>query len=138
MADPTKPSADDQPAGVRLGLPREGPGSVAGWGRRFLGLLVDWVVATVVARAFLSGLGRDLGPLLVFFLMHVLLVSTIGMSIGHAVTGIAVRRLDGRPVGFALGAARAILLTLVIPAVVYDHDRRGLHDKAAQVVVVRR
>jgi len=134
----TSDPAEHVPAGVGLGLPASGSGSVAGWGRRFLGLLIDWVIATLVARAFLSGLGRDLGPLAVFFLMHVLLVSTIGMSIGHAITGIVVRRLDGRPVGFALGIARAILLTLVIPAVVYDGDRRGLHDRAAKVVVVRR
>ncbi|MEZ0163987.1 RDD family protein [Kineococcus sp. LSe6-4] len=134
--DPVDPPVP--PPGVRLGLPATGTGSVAGWGRRVLGLVVDWIVATVVARAFLTGLGRDLGPLLVFFVMHLLLVSTIGMSIGHAVAGIVVRRLDGRPVGLALGALRALLLTLVIPAVVFDSDRRGLHDKVAAVVVVRR
>ncbi|GAB3453867.1 RDD family protein [Kineococcus endophyticus] len=134
--DPAEPPA--QAPGVRLGLPATGSGSVAGWGRRILGLVVDWVVATLVARTVLEGLGRDLGPLLVFFVMHLLLVSTIGMSIGHAVVGIAVRRLDGRPVGLAMGALRALLLTLVIPAVVFDSDRRGLHDKVATVVVVRR
>ncbi|MEW1957980.1 RDD family protein [Kineococcus sp. NPDC059986] len=134
--DPSEPPV--LPPGVRLGLPATGPGSVAGWGRRILGLVVDWVIATLVARTVLEGLGRDLGPLLVFFAMHLLLVSTIGMSIGHAVVGIAVRRLDGRPVGLAMGALRALLLTLVIPAVVFDGDRRGLHDKVAAVVVVRR
>lgn len=123
---------------MRLGLPAQGRGSVAGWGRRFLGVLVDWAVASVIARAFLSGLGVQFGPLLVFFAMHLLLVSTIGTTLGHAVAGVVVRRLDGRPVGFVAGAARALLLTLVIPAVVTDPDRRGLHDKAAQVVVVRR
>jgi uncharacterized RDD family membrane protein YckC len=132
------PAPPDAPAGVRLGLPAQGRGSVAGWGRRFLGVLVDWIVAGVIARAFLSGLGAQFGPLAVFFVMHLLLVSTIGTTLGHAVAGIAVRRLDGRPVGFVAGAARALLLSIVIPAVVTDPDRRGLHDKAAQVVVVRR
>ncbi|PRY17435.1 RDD family protein [Kineococcus rhizosphaerae] len=137
MADRTSATPDPAP-GVRLGLPATGRGAVASWGRRFLGLLVDWGIATLVGRAFLDGLGRETAPLVVFFVMQVLLVSTIGTSIGHAVTGIAVRRLDGRPVGFALGTARAILLLLVVPPVVYDHDRRGLHDRAAQTVVVRR
>jgi uncharacterized RDD family membrane protein YckC len=41
-------------------------------------------------------------------------------------------------VGLLGGAIRAFLLCLVIPAVVYDRDRRGLHDKAAQTIVVRR
>ncbi len=138
VADPTTSQTPEPPAGARLGLPATGRGAVAGWGRRVVGLLVDWAVATLIARAFLTGLGRDLGPLLVFLAMHVLLVSTVGMSIGHAVAGLAVRRLDGRPVGLALGAARAVLLTLVIPAVVFDGDRRGLHDRASRTVVVRR
>ncbi|WP_432523081.1 RDD family protein [Kineococcus sp. SYSU DK006] len=125
-------------AGVRLGLPATGRGAVAGWGRRVLGLLVDWVAATLIAQAFLPGLGREIGPLAVLVVMHVLLVSTIGTSLGHAVTGIAVRTLDGRPVGFARGTARTLLLVLVIPAVVTDPDRRGLHDRAAGTVVVRR
>jgi uncharacterized RDD family membrane protein YckC len=32
---------------------------------------------------------------------------------------------------------RTLLLALVIPAVVYDRDRRGLHDKVGATVVVR-
>ncbi len=124
---------------MRLGLPEQGPGSVAGWGRRVFGIAVDWVLASLIGRVLLGDvLGPELGPLLVFGLMHVLLVSTLGFSIGHFVAGIAVRRLDGRPVGLLRGSLRTLLLLLVIPAVVYDHDRRGLHDKAAEVVVLRR
>jgi uncharacterized RDD family membrane protein YckC len=41
-------------------------------------------------------------------------------------------------VGLHGGAIRAQLICLVIPAVIYDRDRRGLHDKAADTVVVRR
>jgi uncharacterized RDD family membrane protein YckC len=41
-------------------------------------------------------------------------------------------------VGFARGAVRTALLCLVIPAVVWDADGRGLHDKAAGTVIVRR
>jgi len=126
--------------GVRLGLPAAGRGSVAGWGRRFLGLLVDWVLASLIARAFVDGLlGPQIGPLAVFALMHVLLVSTLGASIGHVVAGVVVRRVDApQPVGLLRGAYRALLLCLVIPAVISDADRRGLHDKGAQTVVLRR
>ncbi|WP_432546658.1 RDD family protein [Kineococcus sp. SYSU DK004] len=125
--------------GVRLGLPASGPGSVPGWGRRIAGLAVDWAVATLIARTFLAdSVGTDFGPLLVWALMHLLLVSTTGTTVGHAVAGTVVRRLDGRAVGLARGLARAVLLVLVIPAVVTDPDRRGLHDRAAGTVVVRR
>jgi hypothetical protein len=32
---------------------------------------------------------------------------------------------------------RTVLLVLVVPAVVYDRDYRGLHDRASNAVVVR-
>jgi uncharacterized RDD family membrane protein YckC len=32
---------------------------------------------------------------------------------------------------------RSVLLALVIPAVIWDADNRGLHDKAAGTVLVR-
>ncbi|MCU1514874.1 MAG: hypothetical protein JWO10_1964, partial [Microbacteriaceae bacterium] len=35
-------------------------------------------------------------------------------------------------------ALRTVLLSLVIPAVIWDLDQRGLHDKAAGTVLVRR
>ncbi|WP_432504661.1 RDD family protein [Kineococcus arenarius] len=138
--DPRRGGGGEQVPGVRLGLPATGRGSVPGWGRRAAGLAVDWVVATLIGRAFLAdALGRDFAPLVVLVVMHWLLVSTIGTTIGHALAGTAVRRTDAPvPVGFARGAVRAVLLALVVPAVVWDADRRGLHDKAAGTVVVRR
>ncbi|WP_432574908.1 RDD family protein [Kineococcus sp. SYSU DK005] len=138
--DPSSAGDGHEVPGVRLGLPAAGSGSAAGWPRRFAGLAVDWVLATLIGRFLLGDvLGRDFAPLAVLLVMHWLLVSTLGMTIGHAVAGTAVRRLDApRPVGFARGALRAVLLVLVLPAVVFDVDRRGLHDKAAGTVVVRR
>jgi hypothetical protein len=32
--------------GERLGLPEEGSGSIAGWGRRIGALVIDWVICT--------------------------------------------------------------------------------------------
>jgi uncharacterized RDD family membrane protein YckC len=40
-------------------------------------------------------------------------------------------------VGIPRAALRTLLLCLVIPAVVFDPDQRGAHDKAAGTVVVR-
>jgi uncharacterized RDD family membrane protein YckC len=112
---------------------------VASWPRRVAGLLIDWVIASLIARAFLQHLlGAQVGPLLLFALMHLLLVGSLGFTIGHFVAGTMVRRLDRRPVGLLRAALRTLLLCLVIPPVVYDADRRGLHDKAAETVVVRR
>ena len=43
-----------------------------------------------------------------------------------------------RAPGLLRAAARTALLLLVVPAVVQDGDGRGLHDRAAGTVIVRR
>lgn len=124
-------------AGERLGRPQHGPGSVAPMTRRAVALLVDWLLAYVVARTFLPDL-VSFGPMVVFAVVQVLLVGTTGSSIGHRVLGLVVVRLDGGPGGLPAALVRTALLLLVIPAVVSDEDGRGLHDRVAGTVVVRR
>ena len=51
--------------------------------------------------------------------------------------GIGLIGLDGNRVGVGRIAVRTWLLSWVIPAIVYDRDGRGLHDKVANCVVVR-
>ena len=48
-----------------------------------------------------------------------------------------VARLDGKPVGLGWSLVRTILLLCVVPPLVIDSDRRGLHDKAANTIVIR-
>ena len=40
-------------------------------------------------------------------------------------------------IGLLRAALRTLLLCLLIPALIWDRDGRGLHDKAAGTVVVR-
>ncbi|SRR6266508_1186322 len=130
--------------GNRLGLPEVGPGSVAGWGRRLVALFVDWIVAGLIASALVrqplwaGGNDLSMAQLLVFCLMSTVLVGMLGATIGHRMLGLRVTRVDGRPVGLLPALVRSVLLCLLIPPIVYDRDRRGLHDKAAATVVVRR
>jgi uncharacterized RDD family membrane protein YckC len=135
--------------GTRLGLPDAGPGSRAPLGRRLVALLVDWIVATLVAfilfRPSAPGVFELVSELpawaqpALFAVMNLLLVSTIGSTIGHRLLGLQVRVVGtAGAVGFARGAVRTLLLCLVIPAVVWDSDGRGLHDRAAGTVIVRR
>jgi len=35
--------------GSRLGMPERGPGSVARFGRRLVGILIDWAICSVIA-----------------------------------------------------------------------------------------
>jgi uncharacterized RDD family membrane protein YckC len=137
QADPVRPGAAEGYSGRRLGLPPQGTGSVASIGRRALALLVDWLLALLVANAFLDGLG-SFGPLVVFAVVQVLLVGTLGFAVGHRLLGIVVVRVGGGPAGPVAALVRTALLVLVVPAVVLDPDSRGLHDRAAGTVVVRR
>jgi uncharacterized RDD family membrane protein YckC len=123
-------------AGKRLGLPETGSGSLAKMGRRVLALGIDWGLALMVSRAFF---GSDNTATLTFFMLEQwLLVATIGNSFGHLIAGIKVRKLDGSYVGIVPALIRIGLILLVIPAVIWDTDNRGLHDKAAKTVLVRR
>jgi hypothetical protein len=47
-----------------------------------------------------------------------------------------IRTGGGHP-GFGWAAVRTILLFLVIPPQLSDRDYRGLHDRAADTIVVR-
>jgi len=105
--------------------------------RRALALGVDWLLALLVGETLLPGLS-SFAPLLVFLVVQVALVGTLGYGVGHGVLGLRVERATGGAAGAVAALVRTVLLGLVIPAVVTDDDGRGLHDRAAGTVVVRR
>jgi uncharacterized RDD family membrane protein YckC len=132
--------------GERLGLPREGPGSVASRGARLVALLIDFVVAALVTSIFVDiDIARPevMGPfnrwaILVWFLISVGAVSLFGFTAGMAALGIRVARIDGATmVGPLRAIPRALLTAIVIPAAINDADGRGLHDKAVGTIVIR-
>ena len=130
---------DDTPAqsypGERLGLPQRGRGSMAPLGRRVLALILDWACAVIISIAFFQY--DPLATTLVFAIVQIAFIPTIGGSPGHLVFGMRVQRVTGGWPGIWRPALRTLLLVLVIPAVIWDADGRGLHDKAAGTVLVR-
>ncbi len=133
--------------GQSLGLPPVGGGSVASLLRRTVALLVDWALCTLIAVG-LFGMewGQVQGaqaflPLGLLFLENVLLVTTLGTTVGHRLLGVRVVALGGAeknvPPPLLRSVYRAALLCLFVPALIMDADGRGLHDKAARTVVVR-
>ena len=123
-------------------MPARGPGSMAGLGRRAVAVLVDWAVCNVIAAGFLgyrlgAGGASSFKPLAVFVLMNVMLVGTLGSTIGHRMLGLRVVRLGGTSAGPLRALTRTVLLALVIPAVIWDRDMRGFHDKLAGTVLIR-
>jgi len=121
--------------GERLGLPEAGPGSIARAGRRILAICIDWGIALLISNFAFSG--SSWATLAVFAVEQILLVGTLGYSIGHRIVGIHVQRLGGGPAGPLPALVRTLLLCLVVPAVIFDPDQRGLHDKAMNTVLVR-
>ncbi|MFD0262756.1 RDD family protein [Kitasatospora indigofera] len=135
-----KMGADFGHRGERLGLPKEGPGSLAGPGRRIGALFVDgWLVALIAYGLVSRGdQGHaNLWTTPIFFLVTVLLLATTGTTMGKRLFGLRVVRLDGRRASIPQVMLRTLLLCLAVPALVWDRDTRGLHDKAVGTVEVR-
>ncbi len=123
--------------GERLGLPEDGPRSVGRVGRRLLAICIDWALASLPAYLLIGGPQAMWWHSLIFMLMQIVFVPTIGGSLGHRLVGLQVVPIAGGWVGIWRPIVRAVLVTLVIPALVWDSDQRGFHDKIAGTVLIR-
>jgi uncharacterized RDD family membrane protein YckC len=126
--------------GEQLGLPKEGPGSIARPGRRMGALVVDWALCMLIAYGlFARGDMQAMGnwALGIFFVMAVLTVGTVGCTPGKALFRLRVVAEGGGRLGFARVLLRSVLLCVAIPALVWDRDGRGLHERLARAVQVR-
>jgi uncharacterized RDD family membrane protein YckC len=126
--------------GQQLGLPEEGPGSIARPGRRLGALAVDWGICVLIAYGLITdGYGQATSnwALLLFFLMSVLTVGTVGFTPGKRLFGLRVVVLETGTVNPLRALLRTALLCVAIPALIWDRDGRGLHDRLAHTVEVR-
>lgn len=127
--------------GERLGLPQEGPGSVASVGRRFGAIFIDWALAAVIGYGLLSDRNLDTAnnwALAVFLVMSLLTVGTVGSTPGKRLLGLRVVSVDGLgKLALWRTVVRTALLGIAIPALVWDRDGRGLHDRSSGAVQIR-
>lgn len=132
--------------GAKLGLPPDGPGSLATFGRRAGAFAVDAVLSTLVASLFVSvdpdlpGIASRLPgwwsviPLSVMYVGGLLLA---GKTLGQHLFGLRVVRVDRvAPVTPWRAIVRTALLVVFIPAVIVDKDGRGLHDRLTDTAVI--
>ncbi len=138
---PGRAAPEDEYPGERFGMPSSGAGSAAGVLRRLGALMIDWLMSVLIA---LAAFGGDKHPTSVQYLAIAifaveiwLLTALTGYTVGKRLLGLRVARLDGRPVGFYRAFIRTILFLLVVPPLVLDGDLRGLHDRAANTIVIR-
>lgn len=131
----TDAASENTYPGERLGFPRVGSGSIARPGRRVAALAIDWACAVLVSIAFFAY--DALATTVIFAIVQIAFLPTLGGSPGHRLLGMRLQLVGGGWVGLWRPIVRTVLLCLVIPAVIWDADQRGLHDKAAGTVLLR-
>jgi uncharacterized RDD family membrane protein YckC len=132
-------ASDDWP-GRRLGLPETGSLSIARPGRRIAALFLDQAPAYLLAFAFFrspQGIVDGVALTVIFAALQIVFIPTIGGSLGHRLVGLRVVALGGGWVGPWRPLVRTLLLVLVIPALIWDRDQRGMHDRTAGTALVR-
>jgi hypothetical protein len=130
-----KQNKETQPyPGQQLGLPERGPGSVSSMPRRVLALFIDWLLSMVIAYWLTHS---QFWTIAVFAVEVYVLTALGGSTVGKRLVGIRTIRVGGGPVGFGWALVRTAILLTVVPPLLTDRDLRGLHDRAANTVVVR-
>ena len=124
--------------GKRLGLPEAGPRSIGRFGRRLGALVLDWGLSYLISFAFFRPDPDGFATLGIFGVLQVVFLLVANGSIGHLVFGLRLVPVNPGYLGWWRPFVRTILVMLFIPAVIYDRDQRGLHDKIASTMLVRR
>jgi uncharacterized RDD family membrane protein YckC len=128
-------AAENTYPGERLGLNAGGSRSIARVGRRIGALAIDWAAAVIISIAFFQY--DSIATLLIFAVVQIIFIPTIGGSPGHRILGMRLVMVGGGWVGLWRPVVRTLLLVVVIPAVIWDQDQRGLHDKVVGTVLIR-
>ena len=129
-----KPGSKEYYPGQGFGLPEQGPGSVADMPRRVLALLIDWLLSMLIAYWLTHS---QFWTIAVFAVEIYVLTATTGFTVGKRLVGIRTIRTHGGLVGFWWALVRTAILLTVVPPLLTDRDLRGLHDRAADTIVVR-
>lgn len=133
--------------GERLGLPETGSGSIATTGQRLGAFVIDAIASSLVAGLFVAAThhGQNVAnrlpgswSLLPLAIDYVLGMAIAGRTLGMNLVGLRVTRVD-RPARIDPFRAitRTFLLFLLVPALIWDRDGRGMHDRFSDTVIVR-
>jgi uncharacterized RDD family membrane protein YckC len=132
--------------GQQLGLPEQGPGSLATTGQRLGAFVVDALASGLVAGLFVQATAGEGATghlpgswsLVPFVIDYVLGTLVAGRTLGMYLFGLRLVRVDrSAAVDPVRALVRTGLLLLFLPAVIWDRDGRGLHDRFTDTAVVR-
>jgi uncharacterized RDD family membrane protein YckC len=114
-------------------------------GRRMAALLIDWLTSYAIALGFFAGGGSilDRAPsarfpvLVIFFLQITVLITLTGSSFGHRLMKMKVVRFsDGGPVRLPQALLRTTLVCLVVTAITFDDNGRGVHERLSNTRLI--
>ncbi|MEV5821026.1 RDD family protein [Micromonospora harpali] len=105
-------------------------------GRRFGALVIDWVLCLLVSNFFADPVRDGWAPVAVLIVEYGFFLGLFAQTPGMYVTRIrCLSWADGGRIGLARALLRGLLLALVIPALIMDEHRRGLHDRLTGSVI---
>ncbi|KXK61967.1 transporter [Micromonospora rosaria] len=106
-------------------------------GRRFGALMIDWILCLLVSFLFADPTRDAWSTVAVLIAEYTFFLGLFAQTPGMYLNKIAcVSYTDGGRIGVFRALLRGVLLALVVPALVMDGDRRGLHDRLANSVIV--
>ena len=103
-----------------------------------IALLIDWLMSYAIAIGFFAGGGElanrvpeaRLPVVLIFFGEMFLMTAFGGASAGHRIMRMKVVRFSDEGVASPLQALiRTVLICLVVTAITFDDNGRGIHER---------
>ena len=112
-------------------------------GRRLIGITIDWLACYFIVAGFSGGFGRGTASrpfevLALFAFEYFLLVALQGQSLGHRAMRMKVITFpEGGPLTFRQALIRTALLLLIVTAITYDENGRGIHERLSRSATIR-
>jgi len=121
----------------------EAKGRDVGLGRRLAAITLDWMACYAIVAAISGGIGQmspDRSPIILglFFGEVAILTALTGASLGQKIFGLRVVRFsDGGPITPLQALIRTFFLILIVTAITYDENGRGIHERISKTVLTR-
>jgi uncharacterized RDD family membrane protein YckC len=124
--------------GAALGLPAEGPGSLAAFSTRAVAFVIDALASAFIAGLFTRPHLPGNWSLVSFAVITIGTLILFGQTPGMRLFGLRLAHpREGQRLAAWRAVVRTALLMLLIPALIVDADGRGLHDRLTDTAVVR-
>ena len=112
-------------------------------GRRLAAITLDWLACYAIVAAISGGIGQmspDRSPIILglFFGEVAILTALTGASLGQRIFGLRVVRFsDAGSITPLQALIRTFFLVLIVTAITYDENGRGIHERISKTVLTR-